>query len=333
MAPPTPVPLVDEIIGEQRWTPGDSPIVLGRDLVVPAGTTLVIEAGVDVLLNPDVAINVTGGELLALGQPGQPVRFVANGPPGARWEAIYGLEDSLIVLEFTEIAGGGAGGTVLASEEGELSIRDSQIYGNGGTLVITDSKLDMRNTEIAGNDMPFGGALNATYTFGNFVTLINNRIGGNNLFAEAAGVDITNLSTFSGVILDVQGNLFRGGVNNLRIATNGPVEGLIACNALIGDNAGLGLRSQQPQLPMPNLVIENNFIAEHTPAITPTYLEFGIGRGAISEVLVDMRNNWWGDESGPYHPEENPEGRGEAVGVNITFDPWLRAPPPCAPQN
>jgi hypothetical protein len=37
---------------------------------------------------------------------------------------------------------------------------------------------------------------------------------------------------------------------------------------------------------------------------------------------LDMRWNWWGDETGPYHPQLNPLGRGDTVGDNILFIPW-----------
>ena len=38
---------------------------------------------------------------------------------------------------------------------------------------------------------------------------------------------------------------------------------------------------------------------------------------------VDARRNWWGDETGPYHPALNPGGKGGTVGNGVRFDPWL----------
>jgi hypothetical protein len=40
---------------------------------------------------------------------------------------------------------------------------------------------------------------------------------------------------------------------------------------------------------------------------------------------VDATYNWWGDDSGPYHPTANPDGMGNAVSDNVDFDPWLEA--------
>jgi hypothetical protein len=331
--PPPPAELpYDQMAGDQRWTAAQSPIIVPRSLQLTPGSVLIIEPGVEVRLAPGVSISVDGAQLLALGQPGQPVRFVSQDGI-SRWEAIYGLSDSFIVLEHSEISGGGSGGTLLTSDSGELAIRNTRIHDNGGAVLVNDSKLEVRGSEISGNDIPYGAALTASYSFGNFVTMLNNRIGGNRLSDGAVGVDISNFNTVSGVVLDVQGNLIRGGIINLRLLTNGPLHGTVACNTLVGDQVGLNIRTRTLQVPAIDLTVANNYIEGHTPPIEPIYLEYGIGRGATSEVLLDMRNNWWGESSGPYHPEENPEGRGDAVGTNILYEPWLTSPPECTPPE
>ena len=38
-------------------------------------------------------------------------------------------------------------------------------------------------------------------------------------------------------------------------------------------------------------------------------------------ALIDARNNWWGDNSGPDH-EDNPEGIGQKISRDVLFDPW-----------
>jgi hypothetical protein len=113
---------------------------------------------------------------------------------------------------------------------------------------------------------------------------------------------------------------------------------VVACNTLIGDAQGFGLRTQTPQVdpngvPPMELLVENNYMDEHIPPIIPVYLKYGLGRGATSEILLDMRNNWWGEPTGPYEPDQNADGRGDSVGANIIFAPWLEAPPPCTPSQ
>ncbi|MDW8405999.1 hypothetical protein [Chloroflexus sp.] len=332
---PTPIPAL-VLRGSTRWATGQSPIVLNRDVQIPPGSELIIEPGVEVRLAPGVSIYVDGGRMIALGQPDRPVRFV--GATGARWSGIFGRPGGFIALEHTEIRGGGLGGTVLVSEEGGLVVRFSRITDNGGGVLVIDSRLEMAQSEIAGNDIPFSAALDAAYSRGNFVMLTGNRIGGNILSAGAPMVRVANQNARETLNLVIEGNLFRGGNANLQLTTNGMLQGSVVCNALIGDNLGLSVRSETLQVKpdgsflMP-LRIEQNFIEGHTPVIRPTYLTFGIGRGAASEIALDMRNNWWGHASGPYEPEANPQGIGEAVGSNITFSPWLTTPPACVPPR
>jgi hypothetical protein len=322
--------------GNVRWSAGQSPIILRRDVQLAPGAELIIEPGVEVRLDPGVSIFVDGGRLLALGLPDRPVRFVGNS--GARWSGIFGRPGSFMVLEHSQISGGGVGGTVMAVDRSELVVRSSRFTDNGGAILLTETRLEMLNSEVAGNDMPLGAALEASYGRGNFVTMRGNRFGGNRLGEGAPQVRISNSSTFETLNLAIDGNLVRGGAPNLQLVTNGPLRGEITCNTLIGDAQGFGLRTNTVQvapngaLPM-DLRVESNYLDEHVPPIIPVYLRFGLGRGATSEIGLDMRNNWWGDPSGPYEPDQNADGRGDSVGVNITFAPWLTEPPACAPPR
>jgi len=38
--------------------------------------------------------------------------------------------------------------------------------------------------------------------------------------------------------------------------------------------------------------------------------------------VVDVRHNWWGAPSGPYHPSLNAGGEGNAVSDGVLFEPW-----------
>jgi Right handed beta helix region len=320
---------VDVLRGNIHWTAAQSPIILNRDQQLAAGASLVIEPGVEVRLAQGVSFFVDG-TLYALGQPDRPVRFVSS---GQRWEGLFGRPGSNIALEHTEIHGGGAGGTLLTSSSGNLVLHSVHLNDNGGHIEVNNSHLEMSNSEIAGNDMPYGAALEASYSNGGSVTLNNNRIGGNRMSPGAPPVMITNQSTSDVVKLDIQRNLLIGQDGpDLVLSTNGPFQGSLTCNALLNGANGLSIRSQTPQIPGFDLSVHDNMLADHTPPIIPIYLQYGIGRGATSEIALDMRNNWWGSALGPYHPDLHGDGRGEAVGDNITFAPWLMARPACAPQ-
>lgn len=329
--PPTAVP-VDVVRGTAYWTAARSPYTIGRDLQVLAGAALIIEPGVEVRVAPGVSIYVDG-QLLALGRPGSPVRLVAAGRP--RWEGIFGRTGSSVVLENTDITGAGAGGTAIAVENGTLALRGARLRDSGGQVRATASSVEVRDSEIAGNDMPYGAALDVAFSAGGGVTLINNRIGGNRMAAGAPPVLITSQSPFDIINLDIQRNLLVGQDGpGLSLVTNGQLQGGIICNALVGGANGLSVRGSLPQVPgLPLLRVRENAIEKHTPPILPIYLEFGIGRGATSSVELDMRENWWESDTGPYEPDRHADGRGDAVGENIAFDPWLKARPACAPNQ
>jgi len=52
---------------------------------------------------------------------------------------------------------------------------------------------------------------------------------------------------------------------------------------------------------------------------------WGVWNG--SGFVVHATDNWWGDSSGPYHPDLNPTGTGNAVSYNVDFEPWAKAVP------
>lgn len=41
---------------------------------------------------------------------------------------------------------------------------------------------------------------------------------------------------------------------------------------------------------------------------------------------IDAEYNWWGDSTGPYHPDSNPGGLGDTVSDWVDFMPWLYWP-------
>jgi hypothetical protein len=176
----------------------------------------------------------------------------------------------------------------------------------------------------------------AAYRRGGFAIIADNRIGGNRIAQGGASLRIEGSSNIDTINLDVQRNLIMGGTPNspaMEVLTAGPLLGPLVCNTLQQGSVGLSLRSTLPQAPGYNLQVRNNALIDNTPPIEPIYLDFGIGRGATSDLPLDMRENWWGEASGPYDPERNPQGRGDAAGVNVAFDNWLRARPECAPSR
>lgn len=329
---PTAVPRPVAIIaGTTRWTIDQSPIIVTIDQQVSPGATLILDPGVEVRLSAGVSIIVnSGGALAALGTAEQPVRLV--GLDGQRWGELRGAVGSVISLRFAEVRDGGAGGTLISSEGGRLILADSRLVGNFGQVRANDSVVDIRGVEIANNAMPYGAALQLAYSADNSLVLLNNRITANRLSQGAPALQIAGSGAVNGIALDVRGNLLEGALGpGLELIANTPLRGEIVCNAFVNGSAGVSLLSDAPLSFDPGLNIAVNAIEGQTPPIIPFYLENGIGRGATSALPIAMINNWWSSPSGPYEPDQNHNGRGEAVGANIAFGPWLDSRPPCAP--
>jgi len=49
---------------------------------------------------------------------------------------------------------------------------------------------------------------------------------------------------------------------------------------------------------------------------------YGIDASGNNGFTIDVVHSWWGDNSGPYHPEDNPAGMGDQVSELVLFDPW-----------
>jgi len=61
-------------------------------------------------------------------------------------------------------------------------------------------------------------------------------------------------------------------------------------------------------------VFSNNSICGNTA--------WGINATGNNGFAVNETHNWWGDPSGPYHPERNPRGKGDNVTDHVLFEPW-----------
>jgi len=49
----------------------------------------------------------------------------------------------------------------------------------------------------------------------------------------------------------------------------------------------------------------------------------GIGEIDNSNYTIDAKKNYWGSDSGPHHPEKNPNGKGDWISDHVKFEPWL----------
>jgi RHS repeat-associated protein len=85
-------------------------------------------------------------------------------------------------------------------------------------------------------------------------------------------------------------------------------------------------------------ILRNQFASNHVgvllenmrevPVLTRNRIEGNRDFGLRNQTGVEMdaRGNWWGDPSGPTHPELNPDGAGDVVSADVLFDPWRTVP-------
>lgn len=70
----------------------------------------------------------------------------------------------------------------------------------------------------------------------------------------------------------------------------------------------------------PGCTFHNNwFEGNEGPAVA--------GDGQSHLITLDLSGNYWGDPSGPYDPVQNPQGRGDTLGVDVVVHDWLTEPP------
>jgi len=97
-------------------------------------------------------------------------------------------------------------------------------------------------------------------------------------------------------------------------------------------NFGIRLTSTKYHSISNNTITENgmgisteHYVREYDIRYNYIYnnVEFGLYADEGTEAVVNATLNWWGNESGPYHPTWNPTGQGDNVSNKVEFMPWL----------
>jgi len=117
-------------------------------------------------------------------------------------------------------------------------------------------------------------------------------------------------------------------------------------NSIIRNNTEAGIHVAGGSLTVTGTEISDNAIGVHIEDMRRTVYvslpvsavisesdifdnaEYGI-EASRATGGIDARNNWWGDNSGPLHTNENPEGTGNAILGTVLFDPWEGQVAPC----
>lgn len=225
--------------------------------------------------------------------------------------------DSTTLIEGFAITNGnaGLGGGVLCNEASP-TIRNNVIisnyadYGGGGIYCVFGSPLVISN-EISNNeDAGSGGGGIACYESGTKITgnIISNNVGG----FEGGGIQIFYYSQSL-----ITGNTITG--NSAPIGGGVHIEksyAIITYNTVVNNSSENPYRGDGINFCGADGEVNYNNIC-------------GNGHGMYAyfqDWTVNAENNWWGDASGPYHPDSNPGGCGDSISDYVDFNPWLTEP-------
>lgn len=238
----------------------------------------------------------------------QNIATVTGGGIGCYNHASPLITGDTIIGNICYDAGGG-----IYSDYCSLTVTDNYIYNNtatneGGGIFIRYSTASITGNTIDENDAAYGGGISSvSYSTAN---IVNNAITNNTASADGGGLDCWMY--FDGVIRHniITGNtsaLYGAGISCVHHAS----PTIDSCT--ISNNNGDGITCDNVSLPVINYndIYNNSFC--------------GI-RNIDSTVIVDAEYNWWGDATGPCHPDSNPGGLGDTVSDYVDFIPWLTQP-------
>ncbi len=160
----SPQTTVGGTIATTTWAAANSPYRVTGAITVPAGDTLTIEAGVDVLFDADVKL-VVDGALHAGGTEADSVRFIKG--TAAEWGGVRVIEGGASDLTYTRISNGA--------------------FTFGGALNVVGATVTLTNCTISGNSaFMYGGGVYAGA--GAEATLTNCIIAGNAASSSGGGI-------------------------------------------------------------------------------------------------------------------------------------------------
>jgi len=145
-------------------------------------------------------------------------------------------------------------------------------------------------------------------------------------------------STFNGAIIKVAGTV---SISNSSISQSlnsgvfGVWLGVVNIDSTTISNNYYGIYNDEGTVNVTNSILKDNL---HSGFYNFRGLTFKISNssitgnglfGALTSLfhVVDARDNWWGDPSGPTNFGYNPGGQGDEATEYITFFPWLTSPP------
>jgi len=210
------------------------------------------------------------------------------------------------------------GDAVIVRSSDSNTFSNNTYFNNGGRGLVIDGNSQfntVENESFFNNDMGIH-IYNSKYNVirgcnfsGNDVGIHLEDSGNENTIEHCAfsenGIGIHDLASSRNEIIN---NTFDSNTNSALFISSR--WGIISDNTITNNPIGIDVRW-----------CTGNFTVDHNSIFGNS--EFGIKVSDDKGYYVDARNNYWGDDSGPYHNTTNPVGKGDNVTDLVDFIPWL----------
>jgi len=234
----------------------------------------------------------------------------------------------------------GAGQVILANCTGIHVVNQNFSNGSNGILVGYSSKITLMNNTCSANTRS-GIALRSSDNN----TIANNTCSANNWYGiSLRDSDYNTLTNNTCKNNNVNGIYIaysefctimynKYSANDFGISLYHTSDCTVVSNTCSANEVcGISLDSSERNTIKNNTISDNHvgiYIESSSQNNTVHYnnifdnTECGINATNNEGNSVDAIKNWWGDASGPYHPTENPDGKGDNVTDYVEFEPWL----------
>jgi len=281
------------------WRKARSPYRIPGTVTVPAGHTLTIEPGVDVLFDADVPFAVRG-RLQAIGTETDSIRFLPG--TAASWRGIRFSDADSSTLAYVRVSGAYA--------------RESDPGGHGIEVVDSGTRIWLSNSVLSHNDAGTGGGL-ATGS-GTFVTLQNVTISDNHAVARGGGIQ--NRGEMVAIGSRITRNVASGGDDWPDSGGFGNFGTMTLTNCAIYGNTGQsggGAFTNVGALSLVNCTVTGNH-----PASRALWLTYSGASATFQNSIVwgDRVENWGGSIAATYSNIQQDAGVFPGTG-NINADP------------
>jgi hypothetical protein len=211
--------------------------------------------------------------------------------------------------EFHLNTAGGMGGAIAVDMDAAPVIRDCHIHDNtassGGGICSGSGGGVIEECTIEGNTATFGGGVALMSALD--VVMTDTRIAWNEAVHSGGGLYASD-SPFEVTDCEIEDNSTQGSggaVWLLNARATFTRTTFLRNSALVSTG---GILIDASELTVSLSEIEGN----------------GVGLRVLSpgRSLADARHNWWGHDTGPFHPTLNPGGLGDSVSDGVQFVPW-----------